>query len=140
MSYVLPETTARVPLASRLVITFAVLAARALSRRSPASLRRLLGTVTTGARPATYDEARFARDQVLTVSPRCRGRSACLIRSVAVVLLCRSRGIRPTWCVGVVATPPFTAHAWIEADGRMVDEPIDSSCYQVFFTVPGPQA
>ena len=51
------------------------------------------------------------------------------------MLLCRQRGYAPTWCVGVVATPPFAAHAWIEADDRIVDEPIDASYLRTFYRV-----
>jgi hypothetical protein len=136
VSLVLPEIPVRPSPAGRLVIALAVGAARLLGRRSPRDLRGVLGRLTAGARPSTYEEAKLARDQVLTVSPRCRGRSACLVRSLTVVLVCRSRGHRPTWCVGVVAAPPFSAHAWVEAEGRMVDEAVDSAYYRTFFTVP----
>jgi hypothetical protein len=136
MSYALPDVPARAPLPSRLLISVIVPVSRALSRRSPRRLRRLLGRLAAGARPASYAEAKLARDQILTASPRCRGRSACLVRSLSVLLLCRSRGTWPTWCVGVVAAPPFAAHAWVEAGGQVVDEPIDSSHLRTFFTVP----
>ena len=51
------------------------------------------------------------------------------------MLLCRQRGYAPTWCVGVVATPPFAAHACIEADNCIVDEPIDASYLRTFSRV-----
>ncbi|GAB3457934.1 hypothetical protein GCM10027570_40940 [Streptomonospora sediminis] len=124
-------------LVGRLLIGVIVPAAAVLSRRiPPRRMRRSLARLAAGARPACHTEAKLARDQILTVSPRCRGRSACLVRSVSVALLCRLRGTWPTWCVGVVAAPPFAAHAWIEAEDRMVGEPLDSSCYRTFFTVP----
>jgi hypothetical protein len=66
----------------------------------------------------------------------CAGRY-CLQRSLAATLLCRMRGTWPTWCTGV-RTPPFTAHAWIEADGHRVDEPEDTTTYRTILTVPPP--
>jgi hypothetical protein len=135
VSYVLPEAPVPVTPWNRLTVALALVCARTLSRRPPASMRAVLGTLAAGARPATYDEAKLARDQVLTISARCRGGSACLVRSICVALLCRARGTWPTWCVGVTVAPPFAAHAWIEADGRVVDEPMSSSCYRSFFTV-----
>jgi hypothetical protein len=50
----------------------------------------------------------------------CGGRY-CLQRSLATTLLCRMRGVWPTWCIGV-HTAPFTAHAWVEAEGQPVGE------------------
>ncbi|WP_079056522.1 lasso peptide biosynthesis B2 protein [Streptomyces caeruleatus] len=136
MSDVLPDAPARASLPDRLLIGLIIPASRVLSRKSPRQLRKLLGRLAAGARPASYSEAKLARDQILTASPRCRGGSACLVRSLSVALLCRSRGVWPTWCVGVIATPPFSAHAWVEADGRVVDEPLDSADFRTFFTVP----
>ncbi|MGS2647747.1 lasso peptide biosynthesis B2 protein [Streptosporangium sp. LJ11] len=140
MSYVIPDAPTRISLPNRLLIGLVIPAARVLSRKPPKRLRRLFGRLVAGARPASYAEAKLARDQILTASPRCRGRSACLVRSISVLLLCRSRGTWPTWCVGVVATPPFAAHAWVEADGQVVDEPVDNTYLRTFFTVPADAA
>ncbi|WP_428846880.1 lasso peptide biosynthesis B2 protein [Nocardia terpenica] len=107
-----------------------------LAEQSPRRLRALLGRLAAGARPASYEQAALARDQILTFSPRCRAVDACLPRSIAVLLMCRARGLWPTWCVGVIAAPPFAAHAWIEVDNEVVGEPVDSSCYRKLFTVP----
>ncbi|MBY8853914.1 lasso peptide biosynthesis B2 protein, partial [Saccharothrix sp. MB29] len=90
------------------------------------------------ARPSTYAEARLARHTVLTVSTRCCGDNACLPRSLATALLCRTRGHWPTWCAGVVAAPPFTAHAWVEAEGRMVDEFVDGTTFTALMSVGAP--
>lgn len=96
--------------------------------------------LSRGARVADHAEARQARDEVLSVCPRhCGSPTACLPRSIAVALVCRSRGTWPTWCVGVRAAPPFLAHAWIEVAGEMVDEPVDGDCYRKFFTVGTPE-
>lgn len=113
----------------------AVWLARQLARLSPQRLREVMTTLSRGARAADHAEARQARDEVLSVSARCCGPEACLPRSIAVALLCRTRGTWPTWCVGVLAAPPFLAHAWVEVDGRMVDEPVASDFYRKFFAV-----
>ncbi|MEV5326371.1 lasso peptide biosynthesis B2 protein [Nonomuraea sp. NPDC052634] len=135
MSAVLPEAPARLSPLTRLQIAAVVPVARLIHRRPPAELRRRLARLARGARPARYDEAKRARDEILTASPRCRGDRACLIRSLSVVLLCRLRGVWPAWCVGVLAVPPFAAHAWVEAEGRIVDEPLAHTDYRAFFKV-----
>ena len=70
-----------------------------------------------GARPATYEQAKAARDTIVAVSLICGAREGCLPRSLATVLLCRLHGSWPAWCVGARRLPPFAAHAWVEADG-----------------------
>jgi len=132
---VLPGTHVKTSLPGRLTARAAVGFARILAKRKPKKIKRILTTLRAGARPASFAEARAARDTVLTVSPRCCGSRACLTRSIASVLLCRARGRWPTWCVGVLAAPPFTAHAWIEAEGRMVDELLDGTCYRQMISV-----
>ena len=32
--------------------------------------------------------------------------------------------------------PPFAAHAWVEAEGRVVDEPFTVDSFKAFFKVP----
>ncbi|XTZ15595.1 lasso peptide biosynthesis B2 protein [Micromonospora echinospora] len=122
MSQVLPVAQVRVPVTTRLVIRAVVRVARVVSKQKPATLRRFLAAASRGSRPALYTEVSRARNEILTVSATCRGSSACLVRSTAVVLLCRLRGSWADWCVGVMADPPFQAHAWVEAEGRFVDE------------------
>ncbi|ANP50160.1 hypothetical protein J2Z21_001127 [Streptomyces griseochromogenes] len=132
---VLPAEPVRVPLGRRLATHAAVGAARVLARRPPRQIRAVLLRVRRGARPATVTEASWARDTVLTVSPRCCGSRACLVRSIATCLLCRTRSAWPVWCVGVLKAPPFAAHAWVEAEGELVDEATDGSCYTRLITV-----
>jgi hypothetical protein len=132
---VLPSRTLRPGPVVRGTVLVAVLVARRLARLSPQRLRAVMTTLSGGARAADYDEARQARDEVLNLSARCCGPEACLPRSIAVALVCRSRGTWPAWCVGVLAAPPFLAHAWVEAGGQMVDEPVDSDFYRKFFAV-----
>jgi len=130
-----PGTTPRLSPVTRFTALIAVGAARLLSRRPPRRIRRILSVAAFGARPANYAEAARARDTILSVSIRCCGPRACLPRSIAVALLCRLRGTWPTWCVGVVAVPPFTAHAWVEADGRPVDEVVEADGLRTLFAV-----
>ncbi|WP_216216817.1 lasso peptide biosynthesis B2 protein [Amycolatopsis aidingensis] len=133
---VLPDTLVRVSIARRVLTWGVVGVARALARRPPRQLRRALERASRGARPATHTEAKAARDTVLTVSTRCCGPEACLPRSIAAALLCRLDGSWPTWCAGVLPTPPFAAHAWIEVDGELVDEPVEPGYYRTLVRVP----
>lgn len=125
-----------VPLRKRILVTLLVGAARLLATQSPRRIRRVLGWLRRGARPATYDEAHVARSAVVAVSLACAAREGCLPRSLATILLCRLRGQWPTWCVGARRLPPFGAHAWVEADGNPVDEDYPPDYFRKFFTVP----
>lgn len=135
MSEILPEVPATLTPLTRAQLAVIAPVAGVIHRRPPRHMKRILQRLSAGARPATYDEAKRARDEILTASAKCRGGSACLIRSLSVALLCRLRGTWPTWCVGVLAVPPFAAHAWIEADGEIVDEPLGQRDYRTFFKV-----
>lgn len=126
---------AGVLLGRRLAARLAVALATPLARLKPARLRRVLGFVRRGSRPAEYDTAKAARDAVLAVSLRCLGPQGCLPRSVAVALLCRMSGTWPTWCAGVRVMPPFGAHAWVEAGGVPVDENLPPRYFRPLMTV-----
>ncbi|MBP2403227.1 lasso peptide biosynthesis B2 protein [Streptomyces syringium] len=138
----LPEAIAHRPdavsLPLRTLVRLVVLGARVLGTRSPRRIRTVLRLLSRGSRPATYAEAKAARDSVTAVSLRCAGRQGCLPRSLATVLLCRLRGQWPTWCVGVRRLPPFGAHAWLEAEGKPVAEGYPADYFQPFFTVGKP--
>lgn len=125
-----------VPLPRRILARFVVGVARLLATQSPQRIRRALGWLRRGARPATFEEAKAARDTVVAVSLTCTGQKGCLPRSLATVLLCRLRGQWPTWCVGARRISPFCAHAWIEADGVAVGENYPPDYFRTFFTVP----
>lgn len=114
----------------------AAVAARALIRLPPRRLRRFLEVTGAGTRPATVDQALAARSAVVAVSSRCAGQG-CLQRSVATVLLCQLRGVRPDWCTGV-RTRPFVAHAWVEVDGEPVGEGDDVALYHTLMSVRRP--
>ena len=125
-----------VPLPRRIVTHLAVGAARLLATQSPRRIRTVLGRLRRGAMPATFEQAKAARDAVVAVSLHCAAREGCLARSLATVLLCRLGGQWPTWCVGARRLPPFAAHAWVEADGVMVGEDYPPDYFRILLTVP----
>ncbi|MEU9338863.1 lasso peptide biosynthesis B2 protein [Streptomyces sp. NPDC048290] len=125
----------RLPVHRRAAPLVAVAVARVLCGATPRRLRRVLHVLRRGAAPATAAQARAARSAVVSVSARAAGGSGCLQRSLATALLCRSRGTWPTWCTGV-RTDPFSAHAWVEAGGALIDEPFPPGYYHVVFQVP----
>jgi len=125
-----------VPLPRRILIYLTVAAARLLAAQSPRRIRTVLGWLRRGAKPATFEQAKAARDTVVAVSLTCAAREGCVPRSLATIMLCRLRGRWPTWCVGARRLPPFAAHAWVEADGVMVGEEYPPDYFRTFFTVP----
>jgi hypothetical protein len=125
-----------VPFRLRVGAKAAVALARLLALLPPRRIRAILDLVRRGARPASYDGAAAARAAVLAVSLACLGPQGCLPRSLAVALLCRMSGTWPIWCVGVRALPPFGAHAWVEAEGRLVEENVPTGYFRALMTVP----
>ncbi|MEU3255155.1 lasso peptide biosynthesis B2 protein [Streptomyces sp. NPDC006997] len=111
-----------VPLRRRMAARLVLLPALALSLLPPRHIRAVLEVARRGAVPADGVRAQDARDALCAVSLRCAGPKGCLPRSLGAALLCRLGGTWPTWCTGVRVVPPFTAHAWIEAEGRPVGE------------------
>jgi hypothetical protein len=124
----------KLPLLRRPLPMLAVSAAYVLAKVRPARLRRVMELLRRGAPSATAEQARRARAEVVSVSLRCAGQN-CLQRSIATALLCRARGVWPTWCTGV-RTNPFAAHAWVEADGLLIGEPYPAGHYRPLITVP----
>jgi hypothetical protein len=118
----------------RIAAVAAVSVARLLCRLPPRRLRAVLLWLRADARAARYNEALAARDAVVAASVWCGGQG-CLARSVATVLLCRLYGTWPTWCLGV-RSGPFSAHTWVEADGRPVLESFPDGHYHLLMTVP----
>jgi Transglutaminase-like superfamily len=125
-----------VPLRRRIPAHIAVGAARLLATQPPRRIRTVLGWLRRGAEPASFEQAKQARDTVMATSLLCAAREGCLPRSLATILLCRLQGRWPTWCVGARRVPPFGAHAWVEIDGAPVDEPYPRDYFRTFFTVP----
>ncbi|MEU1072941.1 MULTISPECIES: lasso peptide biosynthesis B2 protein [unclassified Streptomyces] len=116
------ERPADVPFVRKLGARLVLIPAVVLSLLPPRRIRRVLNVLRRGAAPATATQAKNARDAVCAVSLRCAGPRGCLPRSLGAALLCRLGGTWPTWCTGARVVPPFTAHAWIEADGHPIDE------------------
>jgi hypothetical protein len=124
-----------VPLPRRTVARVMIGAARLLATQPPGRIRKVLNWLRRGARQASFEEAKTARDTVVAVSLACAGPEGCLLRSLATVLLCRLRGQWPAWCVGARRVPPFGAHAWVEAEGIPVGEEYPPDYFRKFFTV-----
>ena len=135
----LPETVSydprSVPLPRRTAARLAIGVAHLLATQPPRRIRRVLGWLRAGATPATAEQAEAAYRTVVAVSLTCAGREGCLPRSLATVLLCRTRGRWAAWCVGSRRLPPFGAHAWVEADGVMVGEPFPPDYFRTLFAV-----
>ncbi|WP_331618212.1 lasso peptide biosynthesis B2 protein [Streptomyces sp. CA-278952] len=130
------ELAPRLPLRRQVGPRLAAGLARLLVQLPPARLHRALGFLSRGTRPAAYPAVAEARRSVVSVSTRCAG-LGCLQRSVATALLCRARGTWADWCTGF-RTRPFGAHAWVEVDGRPVDEPGELSGFQTVLAVRAP--
>jgi hypothetical protein len=130
---VIHERPPRPPLARHAQALVAVALARLLARQSPQRICAVLRLVRRGAGAADSGTTSQARRDVVATSTRCAGRY-CLERSLATVLLVRMRGSFPTWRTGV-RTPPFAAHAWVEADGRPVGEPAEEFDYRPMLEV-----
>ncbi|MET9504321.1 lasso peptide biosynthesis B2 protein [Streptomyces sp. NPDC006622] len=129
------ERPTGVPFARRVAARLVLLPALMLSLLPPRRIRAVLERVRRGAGPATAAQAVDARNAMCAVSLRCAGPKGCLPRSLGAALLCRLTGSWPTWCTGVRVVPPFTAHAWIEADGRPVDEGVPDDYFTRLITV-----
>jgi Transglutaminase-like superfamily len=125
-----------VPLPRRMLAYLAVGAGRLLATQSPRRIRAVLGWLRHGARPATFEQAKAARDAVVAVSLVCSAREGCVARSLATVLLCRLGGRWASWCVGARRVPPFAAHAWVQADGVAVGEDYPPDYFRTLLTVP----
>ncbi|TJZ59058.1 lasso peptide biosynthesis B2 protein [Streptomyces piniterrae] len=124
-----------IPLTRRLAARLVLIVALLLSFLPPRRIRAVLAAVRHGAAPATAAQAKSARDAMCAVSLLCAGPRGCLPRSLGTALLCRLGGTWPTWCTGVRVVPPFTAHAWVEVDGRLVDEGVPDDYFNRLLSV-----
>lgn len=132
-----PQTVQRggkLPLRRRPAALVAVGAGRMLAHLPPRRIRAVLTLLRRCAAPATYQQTKDAHNAILAVSVLCGGRY-CLQRSLATTLLCRIRGVWPTWCTGV-RTAPFIAHAWVQADGQLIGEPERPGYYHPLIIIP----
>ncbi|MFI1701856.1 lasso peptide biosynthesis B2 protein [Streptomyces bobili] len=132
------ERPASVPLARRLAACLVLVPAVALAMLPPRRIRTVLGILRRGAVPASTAQAQDARDAMCAASLHCAGPKGCLPRSLGAALLCRLHGTWPTWCAGVRVVPPFTAHAWIEADGGPVGEGVPEGYFARLVAVAPP--
>lgn len=130
------DSIARPPFRRRMAARAAVLLARMLTLLPPRRIRSVLAVLRRGAEPATQATAQQARDAVLSVSLACVNTKGCLRRSLATALLCRMGGTWAVWCVGPSLVPPIRLHAWVEAEGRAVGEPVPDGYFAKLITVP----
>ncbi|WP_083506870.1 lasso peptide biosynthesis B2 protein [Leucobacter sp. G161] len=105
----------------RLRIMIVVGVSRIIALLPPVQLARFMKQVSRNSAPADVSTALLARQELCLRSKRCASPAGCLQRSVAVVLLCKSVGVVPSWFTGFVSKP-FHAHAWVEAEGKPVGE------------------
>ncbi|WP_158894276.1 lasso peptide biosynthesis B2 protein [Amycolatopsis anabasis] len=124
------ETPVALSVAERVRALVAVGAARLVltaTRARPARIGAILRVLYAGTHPdlESRECALRARASVVTVSLRAAsGGHGCLLRSVATVIAARLAGCVVVWRVGA-ASPPPTLHAWVEASGEPVGEPVD---------------
>ncbi|MGC0334334.1 hypothetical protein RKD23_007324 [Streptomyces sp. SAI-170] len=133
-----PSAIARVdgvPFRRRVAARAVFVPALLLSLLPPRRLRAVLHLLRRGAVPADEAHAKRARDAMCAVSLRCAGPKGCLPRSLGAALLCRLGGTWPTWSTGVRVVPPFTAHAWIEVAGHLIDEDVPDDYFARLITV-----
>jgi hypothetical protein len=93
-------------------------------------LRRVARVTRWVARPASQSPENPRRlvsetaRQVATAAAFYPGRAQCLEQSLTLFLLLRRRGVPVELRIGIQPFP-FMAHAWVEHDGRPVNEPED---------------
>jgi hypothetical protein len=91
---------------------------------------RVLGKLTAGVPSAPASDARDERlvdetvRRVATAAAFFPGRALCLEQSLALYYCLRRAGVAAELRLGVRHTP-FTAHAWVELEGRPLHEQRD---------------
>ncbi|MFH8562017.1 lasso peptide biosynthesis B2 protein [Streptomyces sp. NPDC017988] len=128
------------PLRQRPATLLAIAMGRLLAALPPQRIVRILHLLRRGTAPATTAQTLAARTATVTLSQRCASDRGCLQRSLATTVLCRMRGVWPTWCTGI-RTRPFSAHAWVAVEDTPVGEPHSGDYYTPILLVPpGPPA
>ena len=89
-------------------------------RRSVKLARRLARRSAEGSGAERPQIAEIARN-VVTAAAFYPGRAQCLEQSLALFLLLRRRRIAAELRIGVQPYP-FSAHAWVEHEGRPINE------------------
>jgi len=118
--------TRRAP--SRIVVAVALVAA-VLSQRRIGLYPTLRLAHALARRRATVEAAasaltRSAAQRVAQVAAFHPGRALCLEQSIVLYVLLRRRGVPAELKLGVQPSP-FSAHAWVEHDGRPINEAED---------------
>jgi hypothetical protein len=97
------------------------------------TVERAADTARCGLRPAVVPDRPQAEYQLAWRLGRIVERSLnhlpgdtrCLTRSLVLVRLLGRRRIPTSLIIGVQAAPEFSAHAWVELDGRALLSPIE---------------
>jgi Transglutaminase-like superfamily len=134
--FAIPRPGVRLTAQQLVLAKFAAGLARAATRLPPRRLAAVMRLLSRGVPAADYDQVRRSWDTVVRASLICARNDGCLPRSIATALVCRAAGYWPTWCVGVRVHPPFGAHAWVEADGRVVGEDLAAKYFRRLVVVP----
>jgi hypothetical protein len=114
----------RAKLSGRVVLAwFALLAADVLlrTRGFGAIYRFVKRWPVKQKRGAAIDDARAICSRVDRASAFYFKRAWCLQRSAVTVVLLRSKGFPAQLSIGVQSIP-FLAHAWVELDGRVIND------------------
>ena len=92
-------------------------------------LQQRIANTAPPAGHADNDTTRWLRTCVVSINRVKRFsilRGNCLSQSFALIWLLRRRGIDPTLRLGARVTgPKFDAHAWVEYDGRVLNDTQD---------------
>ncbi len=108
-----------------ILLAAADLALKTLGLRRSVRLARRLAKPAGAAALATAPRVVVdTAKQVATAAAFYPGRAQCLEQSLALFLLLRRRGVPAELRIGVQPFP-FAAHAWVEHDGRPINEPED---------------
>ncbi|HSU15794.1 lasso peptide biosynthesis B2 protein [Longimicrobium sp.] len=116
--------------ALELLAVRACLKARGFGRAVAWARRRASAASGPGLAP---DEVERAAYHVAVAAAFFPGRAVCLEQSLALFVLLRRRGAPAELRIGVQVYP-FYAHAWVELDGRPVNE--DQETVEKFRALP----
>lgn len=100
-------------------------------------VRRALRAAQAPCAPVTHQDAAAITDvtasRVATAGAFYPARALCLEQSLALCSLLRRQGVAAELRIGVQSLP-FQAHAWVEVDGRPLNE--DADVTRQFATFP----
>ena len=119
-------------LSAHLCVFLAVVLTR-VSFRWACALVRCTRRSWCNREPGSVRAAQFV-DAVSRAADHYPGRAACLERSLASVLLAALVRSRLDWCLGSIPDP-YRFHAWVESNGRAVDDPRQAQAAESFSRV-----